>query len=315
MPNGKTLLTNLRRQARNVVSGPQTLLRDSRLLRRWSSPPTPAPASAGQPGPTAREVATRERFERLFGVPACEAKAFVNFGAGNWRHPCFTNVDLDHPEYPRNRADVVYDAFDLQPLPLADGSVEVWYASHVNEHIPDRHNAFLLQEVYRVLKPGGLVRIVYPDLELAHAAYTRNDRDFFLVDWPRKRRAVETRADHPIGQLLLDFFASRAQVGSPRDGNTKYSGAEFERLIEAHGLEKAAALMTGGLREGPQRRRPNAHTNFWTFAKWQHVVKRAGFVRITRSAYLQSELPPLRDPHYFDRTCPHMSGYVEFRKP
>ena len=50
-------------------------------------------------------------------------------------------------------------------IPWPDGSVDVVYHSHLLEHL-DRSAAPLFQrEVWRVLRPGGVQRIVVPDLE------------------------------------------------------------------------------------------------------------------------------------------------------
>jgi hypothetical protein len=63
-----------------------------------------------------------------------------------------------------------------------------------------------------------------------------------------------------------------------------------------------------------QRERPNAHINWWNQAKWERVLGELGFVNVRRSSYLGSALPPFRDPKYFDKVFPHMSGYVEAEK-
>ena len=58
-----------------------------------------------------------------------------------------------------------------QPLPIAGNSVDVVYHSHLLEHL-DRDTAkTLLLEVKRVLRPGGIQRIVVPDMERACSAY------------------------------------------------------------------------------------------------------------------------------------------------
>lgn len=51
-------------------------------------------------------------------------------------------------------------------IPFEDNSFDVIYNSHVMEHI-DLHAVLLfLKEIYRVLKKGGIVRIVVPDLKI-----------------------------------------------------------------------------------------------------------------------------------------------------
>ncbi len=51
-----------------------------------------------------------------------------------------------------------------KPLPWADGTFVAVYASHVLEHMYLGQARRLLKECARVLKPGGVVRMVVPDL-------------------------------------------------------------------------------------------------------------------------------------------------------
>ena len=53
----------------------------------------------------------------------------------------------------------------LGRLPLKDGSVGLVYSSHFLEHVPRSSVPAILAECYRVLKPGGVIRLVLPDLE------------------------------------------------------------------------------------------------------------------------------------------------------
>lgn len=52
-----------------------------------------------------------------------------------------------------------------RPLPIPSNSLEVVYSSHFLEHVPLSEVPVLLGEIYRVLKPGGVVRLVLPDFE------------------------------------------------------------------------------------------------------------------------------------------------------
>ena len=45
-----------------------------------------------------------------------------------------------------------------------DNSVDIVYASHLFEHLKRSSANLFLSEAYRVLKPGGVIRIVVPDL-------------------------------------------------------------------------------------------------------------------------------------------------------
>lgn len=95
--------------------------------------------------------------------PAPEAVR-VNLGCGRRRSPGWLNFDLFRAP------DVIYH--DLrQRLPLADSTVDVVYHSHVLEHFSRREGLSFLRECYRILKKGGVIRVVVPDLEGIVRAY------------------------------------------------------------------------------------------------------------------------------------------------
>lgn len=50
-----------------------------------------------------------------------------------------------------------------QPMPLPDASVDVYQSEDVFEHVPLEALPALFDEIYRVLKPGGLFRLSVPD--------------------------------------------------------------------------------------------------------------------------------------------------------
>lgn len=253
-------------------------------------------------------------FEDFFGRQECARKPFYNFGAGNWRHPNFQNIDLLNPNYPNNKPDVCYDAYETAPFPIGDGEARIFYISQVNEHLSDRINRHIFSEMARTLAKGGVLRIAYPSFERALRAYRESDRAFFLWSFDRGPDARKVRQDHDVAQLFLDFFATRAQKGSPDDGNRKYASEEFAALVDELGAEAAAGKVCAGLNEQAQRAAPGCHCNYWTFDKIKEFLLTAGFSEVRRCAYLQSSIPPMRDPNFFDQTLPAVSGYVEATK-
>lgn len=106
----------------------------------------------------------------------------LNLGCGSRIHELWVNIDYS-PEY------ALAKQWWLRPflnstipagimvhnlrggIPFCDETVDVVYASHVLEHF-DRNDALsFMREVRRVLRPGGICRIVVPDLEWAAKAY------------------------------------------------------------------------------------------------------------------------------------------------
>jgi predicted SAM-dependent methyltransferase len=67
-------------------------------------------------------------------------------------------------------------------IPLADGVADFIYSSHFLEHLFRRDGERLLMESFRVLKPGGTVRVVVPDLEHALSLYIAGEKHKMLSD-------------------------------------------------------------------------------------------------------------------------------------
>lgn len=92
----------------------------------------------------------------------------VNLGCGSHYRKGWLNFDL----YPAS--DDVRQANIIDGVPLADGTADFVYHSHVLEHLFREDAMRFLQECYRILKPGGILRIAVPDLEDAAREYLRN---------------------------------------------------------------------------------------------------------------------------------------------
>jgi predicted SAM-dependent methyltransferase len=84
---------------------------------------------------------------------------YLNLGCGSRFHPCWDNLDF------QSTATAVR-AHDLRKgIPYPDAAFDVVYHSHVLEHFPKQDAPRFLRECYRVLKPGGVIRVAVPDLE------------------------------------------------------------------------------------------------------------------------------------------------------
>jgi len=71
----------------------------------------------------------------------------------------------------------------IKGLPLADSSVEAIYSSHVLEHLDKREVELYLREALRILCPGGILRLVVPDLSMIINKYNKNsDADAFITE-------------------------------------------------------------------------------------------------------------------------------------
>lgn len=103
----------------------------------------------------------------------------VHIGCGPCLLEGWTNIDV----YPAPLSLNV-----LWGLPFEDHSVDRVYVSHLLEHLfYPRDVAPFLAELRRVLRPGGVLRLVVPDIEACIEAYQQRDATFFASrreSWP-----------------------------------------------------------------------------------------------------------------------------------
>ena len=92
---------------------------------------------------------------------------YLNVGCGDTYHPEWTNVDM------AARSPGVQACNLLKGFPYPDGHFQAVYHSHVLEHIPLDKVSNFIGECHRVLKPGGILRAVVPDLENIVREYLR----------------------------------------------------------------------------------------------------------------------------------------------
>ncbi len=63
----------------------------------------------------------------------------------------------------------------LKGLPVRPNSVDLLYCSHVLEHLTAGEARMALEHVYDYLKPGGIFRLVLPDMEVLAREYLNSD--------------------------------------------------------------------------------------------------------------------------------------------
>jgi predicted SAM-dependent methyltransferase len=95
--------------------------------------------------------------------------------------------------------------------PFADGSASHVYADNVVEHLGMSPNRRLLQEAFRVLRPGGRIRLVTPDVERLARIYLTGGQD--ADQHIQAARASGYEAHHPVDLLRIVFQEAGHHVG------------------------------------------------------------------------------------------------------
>jgi len=153
---------------------------------------------------------------------------------------------------------VAYDAMDgdvmrhdlRKGIPFPDQSVDGVYHSHLFEHLDRDAVAGFLAEVKRVLKPGGVHRIVVPDLEFEARRYLASLDDAVA--------GTATPTEHEWNILLLIHQMVRRESW----GTSQRTG--FRRWAENTVL-------------GDARKRGETHQWMWDRVSLPAVLEEAGF--------------------------------------
>lgn len=101
--------------------------------------------------------------------------------------------------------------FDVQQIPLADGSVDVVICNHIMEHVADDRRA--MRELHRVLKPGGWGIVLSP----VDRDYEQTYEDDSITD-PDEAHA-HLRAVRPPAHLRRRLCRPPAPGGFPGRGH------------------------------------------------------------------------------------------------
>ncbi|HEY1048843.1 MAG TPA: methyltransferase domain-containing protein [Prosthecobacter sp.] len=187
---------------------------------------------------------------RLFRAPATRnrERVLVQLGPGQ---RCYLEgwINVDANMFTA-RCDVWSDISGK--LPFKDESVDAVYSHHVIEHLPDLHAHF--QQLFRVLKPGGVFRVGGPNGDAAMREYLAGNKAWFS-DFPDNRSSIGGRFENLIfcrrehltiltpsyleeiasglGFEDLRFIAPITETGFPEIFDSKVMAHEWESTPES----------------------------------------------------------------------------------
>lgn len=272
------------------------------------------------------------------------AAVMVNIACGDSYVDGWVNLDY----VPLSPA--VIQANLLGRLPLADAAADVVYSSHFLEHIPRKRVAGFLAECFRVLRSGGLIRLVLPDLDELCREYLRQrdagvheKADFVVLEM--LDQCVRTESGGELGAFyeslsrsgtgdMMDYVAAR--TGEDLSGGTSESHVPSWRRLVGFLLHPAriwgrleriycralASLLPSAFLEqnvsfaGVGER----HAWIYDFHTLSNLLKHAGFISIQKLNFDQSGIGEFPF-HSLDVTTAgrprkgSSSMYVEARKP
>lgn len=146
----------------------------------------------------------------------------LNIGCGEWLIPGYVNIDAD----PALDVDI---AAAVPPIPYPDATVDEIWSCHFLEHLDFETGAAFLRECYRVLRPGGLVSIVVPDMRWLYAEYSKGSGRAF----EEPNSGGRMRAVRDLDDLNAMFVFSTVQPSHHKWG---YDLSTLSRALEVAGF-------------------------------------------------------------------------------
>lgn len=250
----------------------------------------------------------------------------LNIGCGNHYHADWVNLDL------------ISDSIDVTPhditcgLPFVENSFDAVYHSHLLEHLNPNDGIVLLEQCYRVLKPGGIVRIVVPDLERIAMLYLethdrawRGDKSAKTdYDWMKLElldQLVREQSGGQMGQFMTDpqirnseFVRSR--VGDEyricRNSDATHRSrtglpwisriAQWTRTMRESICRRFVSIMLGptaesALSEGLFRSSGEVHRWMYDRFSLRDICGRIGFVHFQIRSACDSQIPGFERYH------------------
>ena len=131
----------------------------------------------------------------------------LQLGTGPNPLPGWLNTDLLPDTYPEHRNQIVFlDA--TKPFPLYATTFDYVFSEHQIEHVTEPDARSMLKECFRILRPGGRVRIATPDLKAILALYEDplDERARHYIDWVVTRFLPNVRSGNKRCYVINQMF-------------------------------------------------------------------------------------------------------------
>ena len=172
---------------------------------------------------------------------------------------------LNSDYFPRNSDILQLDV--TVALPFENDTFDYIFSEHVIEHISYPEGAYMLEECFRVLKPGGVLRVGTPDLA-------------FLVNLYREDEAAN-QSRTQLEQEFLEYFLANEIKDRETNAPVDFDTYLINKFVRAWG-----------------------HEFIYDEKSLRHMMKTLGFAVITRCEVMESAHRALCGLENIDRKPP-----------
>jgi len=165
------------------------------------------------------------RYRRVVSALRRQKGVKANIGSGPFGRPGWVNLDMFRHEHVTLRIDCRYG------LPFADASCRGIHVEHFFEHLnreDERH--LFLNECYRCLEKGGILRIIVPDAALFVHAYLSPGWSMF--------RQIAAAGDDPAANFPTKMDALNHVFIQDFEHYGGYDDESLSLVLGQHGLRE-----------------------------------------------------------------------------
>jgi ubiquinone/menaquinone biosynthesis C-methylase UbiE len=126
----------------------------------------------------------------------------LNLGSGpNWKENGWKIIERD----------LGYDLNEKHLEDFEDNTISLIFASHIIEHLTWENVPRVFSNSYRILKPGGVLRIIVPDMEIWNKCLVENDKQYIIDSNPYYQTEARRNAS------ILDDIKEQIGYYEPND--------------------------------------------------------------------------------------------------
>lgn len=246
-------------------------------------------------------------------TPFASGQLLVNIGCGSVFHHQWLNID----KYPQSKEIIRCDINCISKL-VKENTVDMFYVSHVIEHLPRETLCTSLKILYNFLRPNGILRIVVPDLEKLATDYLsviqssdENDKYKFEHEWIVAEMFDQCTRREPGGRikdLLINASQHQREFVSLRCGKNVSSAYSFTDQMLSKRKSPTGISLLNRAREFKQYLFNLAASKLWDkhdddllkgekhlwmydFYQLRRALCEVGYVNTIRHSFNTSQLP------------------------
>ncbi|MGK7882061.1 MAG: methyltransferase domain-containing protein [Crocosphaera sp.] len=208
-------------------------------------------------------------------------------------------------------------------LPFKDNSQKLLYSAHMIEHLSSESLPKLFAECYRILKPGGRIRLECPDTEKLVNLYRSNDEKMLNHFRKFRKEILIDKFGYPQHYIedhlsVLGEVSNYIVKGQWVHIPVYVPKQEFDKQLKTLSLDDfcdwCISLQT------PEQHKSGGHQSAIYFSKLRNILETAGFTNVTEVSFGNTTIPALKlnGDFWSIKEKPHRTFYsifVEAEKP